>query len=246
MNTQTYSGTGGGSFGGPIGSGSTLTFSSDGTTLTGTLTIGGNHAFNDEFVIYIDAKSGGLTSTSSLTDTGSGDFLRQATSGYNGSKRATLDMPTNFGADYAIALSPAQAKFGSFYTLNNDGSLTYGSNGGDGNTNLTPTNTNNGNNTNTYTFTVALSLLGNASSFNFATTYLNGHSDIYRSNEAIGNTIIDETDPNNTGSLAQDRGMLTGFSTFSTVPEPGTWLAGFLTAGSAVVLLRRRFRLGIV
>ena len=233
---------GGSNFGDPIGQGSlTLSTSTDGSTLNGSITIGGSSGFNDELVIYIDAKAGGINSTSSLTDTGGGnDALREATSGLasNGTTRAPLTFTSGFGADYAIALSPSKAQFGSFYTINNDGTLTYGSNNSNGNANLTPTGTNGTNGNNTFTFSIPISLLGGATSFNFETTYLDG-PDAYRSDEAIGNTILDTTNPqNNTDpdggakyNLGQSSGMISGFSTYnivSAVPEPGTWLAGGL------------------
>lgn len=125
-----------------------------------------------------------------------------------------------------------------------NGSFTYGSDGTNGSTNLSPTFSNNRTNGNgTFTFSIPLSLLGNVSSFNFATTYLNGPNS-YRSNEAIGNSTTDQTASGNTGSLGRNSGLLTGFFTFSTVPEPGTWLAGGLLCGLLVYrLCVRRGRL---
>ena len=251
QNTTTYTGNGAGSFGGPIGQGS-LTLSTNGTTLNGTLQIGGNIAFNDEFVIYIDAQAGGFTSTSTLTDTGTpagSDTLRGAVSGLsNGANgnavvRAPLNFASGFAADYAIALSPAKAQFGSFYTLTSATNFTYGSNGNNGTANLTPTNSNNGTNGNgLFTFSIPLSLLGSPSSFTFQDTYLNGN-DAYRSNETIGNSIVDNTNPTNTGSIAMDTATLTGVNTF-VVPEPGTWatlsLAGGLLLGGAYLKRLRR------
>ena len=249
QNTTTFNGNGSGGFGGPIGQGS-LVFSSDGTTITGTITIGGNLAFNDDLVIYIDAKAGGYGDTNSFTDRGtinsSGngtDELREATSGLSssGPTRAGLTFGSGFGADYALALSPFRASFGSFYTLGSTSSFTYGSDGTNGNANLTPTGTNNGNGTYTYTFSFSEALIGNATSFNFLTTYLNG-GDAYRSNETFGNSITDTGNPTgdpaaSNGSamynLGSSSGLLDGIQSFSTVPEPGTWLAGGLLVVAA-------------
>ncbi len=238
----------GSNFGDPIAQGSlTLSTSTDGTMLNGSITIGGSSGFNDELVIYIDAKAGGINNTSSLTDTGgsgTGDALREATSGLgssnNGSPRAPLTFTSGFGADYAIALSPSKAQFGSFYTINGDGTLTYGSDNTNGNANLSPTGSNGTGGNPTFTFSIPLSLLGGATSFNFETTYLDGPG-AYRSPEAIGNTILDESNPqNNTDpdggaayNIGQSSAMISGFSTFTIVPEPSTWLAGGLLVVAA-------------
>ena len=239
--STTYAGNGAGSFGGPIGQGS-LNFTSNGTTITGTLTIGGNFALNDDLVVYIDAQSGGYTDTSSFTDTGNGnDRLRKAVSGYNGTTRAQVNFGSGFGADYALAISPGAASFASFYTLNSSSGFLYGSDNTNGSLNVTPNNTNNGNGTHVYTFTFSNALIGNATSFNFLSTYLNGN-DAYRSNEAIGNSITDIATGNSNGtvaagspgagsaggSLGSDTAFLDGIQTFTVVPEPGTWLAGGL------------------
>ncbi|MBA3961155.1 MAG: hypothetical protein H0X40_04535 [Chthoniobacterales bacterium] len=58
-----------------------------------------------------------------------------------------MNSATGFAADYAIALSPAAAQFGSLYNLNSTSNFTHGSDGTNGNTHLTPTGTNNGNGT---------------------------------------------------------------------------------------------------
>ncbi len=78
----TYAGNGAGGFGNPVGSGS-LTLTSDGTTLFGSITPGGASGFNDTLVIYIDDKAGGFNDISTFTDTGGGnDTLRKAISGF--------------------------------------------------------------------------------------------------------------------------------------------------------------------
>ena len=77
----TYAGNGNTGFGGPIGLGS-LSLTDDGTTLTGTFTKG-TGSFSDVLVLYIDSGAGGFSSTSGFADTGDG--LRKAISGYDGS-----------------------------------------------------------------------------------------------------------------------------------------------------------------
>ncbi len=244
----TYPGNGATGFGGPIGDaadGASLTFTTDGTTLFGTInTPTTATSLSDELVIYFDTTPGGFTDTSTLTDTGgatsnaNGDVLRRATSGFGFNTsgavtRSTVDFAPGFGANYAIALSPNNAFFGSFYTLNSASNFTYGSDGTNGNTNLSPTNA-----SGPYTFSIPLSLLGSPTSFTFATTYLNSHSDIFRSNEAY-NTVTDVTTPGNTGNLGTDTALL-GFNTFvvASVPEPSS--LALIGAGVASFLAFRR------
>ena len=234
----TYNGNGNTGFGGPVGTG-VLTLSTDGTTLTGTINQGSlPSGFNDELVIYIDAKAGGFTTTSTFTDTGGGsDTLRKAISGYDGTNRATLNFAAGFAADYAIALSPAKAQFGALYTLDNPAAFTYGSDGTNGGANFAPTGTNTAA---TYTFSIPLSLLGSPTSFTFATTYLSGPT-ADRSNEAFGNTLTDTTNPANTGNPDRDTSLIVGVSTF-TVPEPSTWAMIVAAGGGTLVACRRRLR----
>lgn len=228
-------------FDGAVGNG-LLSLTSDGTTLTGTITNGNTRdGFNDTLVIYIDSVTGGFGDTSSFTDSGdpaASDNLRASISGYNGTSRAPLSFASGFAADYAIALGPNSANFGALFTLST-GAFTY-----NGNANLTPTNT--GTNA-TYTFSLPFSLFGSPNSFKFATTYLSGGTAVvngnqtsaYRSNEAYGNTITDLTAPGNTGNVGNDTGSV-GFSTF-VVPEPSTW--AMMVGGVALMVgaLRRRW-----
>lgn len=231
-NAVTYNGNGNSSFGGPVGNG-TLTFTDNGTTLTGTLTTSGSAA--DELIIYIDSAAGGFTDTSTLADTGGGsDTLRKGISGYDGTKRSTVDFTGGFAANFALAISPIGASFGGLFELSGGGATTSNF-AFIQNANLTPTNANG-----PYTFSINLANLGIApgQSFEFATTYLNSHSDIFRSNEALGNTITDVTNPGNTGSLGQDTGSI-GFTTYTTsVPEPATW--ALMAGGASMLLIRRR------
>lgn len=224
--TSTYNGNGKSDFDGAVGNGM-LELSSDGTTLTGTITNGNpTSGFNDTLVIYIDSVAGGFTTTSGFTDSGSpaaSDNLRASISGYNGTTRAPLNFATGFAADFAIALGPTSANFGALFTLSN-GTFTYGTDGTNGGINFAPTGTG-ANTSTTLTFSLPLSLIGSPTSFKFATTYLNGGTatgaSVYRSGETYRNTITDITNPTNSGSIGQDTATL-GFVTFP-VPEPGTW-----------------------
>src|SRR6266436_8870831 len=100
VQAATYSGNGNSGFGGPIGLGS-LTFTDDGTTVSGTVNKGPN-GFNDVLVLYVDSLSGGFTDTSGFAD--GADGLRRSISGFDGGgNRSLLTMPPGFLPDYAIA-----------------------------------------------------------------------------------------------------------------------------------------------
>ena len=248
--SASYKGNQNNGFDGAVGDGM-LTFSSDGTTLTGTITNGSTTSgFNDTLVIYIDDTAGGFTSTSTFTDTGGGtDNLRASISGYssNTSTRAPLNFASGFGADYAIAIGPNSASFGAFFTLNSATTFTYGSNGSNGSIGLTPVGTGT---SASYTFSLPLSSIGSPTSFKFATTYLDGGTFVntttgamdsaYRSNETYGNTIADVTNPGNTSNIGQDTATL-GFLTFP-IPEPGTWAMISVGLGTLIGFQRRTRR----
>lgn len=90
-------------FGDVIGAGSSLHVDAD---VNGRLGFGfqlGAGTWNDDIVIYIDSKAGGIADTAAFTDTGDG--LRKAISGTDGSNRATLTFAPGFAADYALALN---------------------------------------------------------------------------------------------------------------------------------------------
>lgn len=80
----TYSGNGNSGFGDVFGQTGSLEINDDNTTISFELNRGAG-TFNDTMVIYIDSKSGGFSSTSNFTDTG--DQLRQAVSGFDGTNR---------------------------------------------------------------------------------------------------------------------------------------------------------------
>jgi hypothetical protein len=249
--TTTYDGNGGTSFGGPVGDGM-LTLTNDGTTLTGTFTAGNNsNTFTayDELVIYISTGGGAATgsnSTASFMDDGgraNGDELREAVSGYDatstgGTVQSVVNFAPGFYANYAIALSPVGVQYSGVYGLpgsSNPGatatSFSYFNTA-----NLTPTAS-----AGPYTFSIALSVIGSPTSFEFATTYLDSHDTdtINRSNEAF-NSVVDVSDPANTGSPGEDT-VSVGENLY-VVPEPGTW--ALLGAGAllGVGFQRRRSR----
>ena len=254
----TYAGNGNTGFGGPAGNGM-LTFSDNGTTLTGTITPGANNGagvagqFYDEAVIYFDTQAGGFNNTSTLiaapyvdsTGTSNPDILQQAAAGVEstgqGTQRSTVNFATGFGADYVLALSPTNTGNGVLYSLNTNGTLNYIS---------TETFLQTSTNAGPKTFSLSLASIGSPTSFQFATTYLNAHqttvngiptNNVYRSNEGFGNTVTDVTTPPG-ASPGQDT-FAVGTNTYNTslVPEPSTWammLGGFAT----LALLQHRRR----
>ncbi len=117
----TYNGNGNSGFGGPIG-GSTLSFTNNGTTVTGTLTKGGGD-FNDTFVIYISNGSSGRSSIGTAVNDRQ-DANRSAISYIEASKSKTLTFPSGFEATHAIAINTT---FGGLWSIPNSGSI--GNNG---------------------------------------------------------------------------------------------------------------------
>src|SRR3989449_2884552 len=121
----TYSGNGNSGFGGPIGLGS-LTLTDNGTTVSGTVNKGPN-GFNDVLVIYLDSVAGGFTDTSGFADSGPGDGLRKAISGFDGGgNRSLMTFAGGFSPDYAIALGPYSDNFGGLWQLFNGGDCSPG------------------------------------------------------------------------------------------------------------------------
>ncbi|MFS8083271.1 MAG: T9SS type A sorting domain-containing protein [Ginsengibacter sp.] len=168
---QIFNGNGKTGYGGVIGTGN-LSINDNGTTITFILTKGAS-PLNDAMVIFVDTKSGGFATTSGFTD--EADGLRKAISGLQTPNRATLNFPSGFLPDYAIALDQS---FAGIWELVNGGSHNYINSA-----NLTPS----GNpNAATYTFTVAKTDIGITKDvvFSFLATY--GSETGYRSNEFIG------------------------------------------------------------
>lgn len=168
---QIFNGNGKTGYGGVIGTGN-LSINDNGTTLTFILTKG-TSPLNDAMVVFLDTKTGGFATTSGFTD--EADGLRKAISGLQTPDRATLNFPSGFLPDYAIALDQG---FGGIWELVNGGSHNYINSA-----NLTPS----GNpNSATYTFTVVKTDIGITGDivFKFLATY--GSETGYRSNEFIG------------------------------------------------------------
>ncbi|MEO9210298.1 MAG: hypothetical protein ABI208_04320, partial [Ginsengibacter sp.] len=173
-----YPGNGRSSFGGALGNGSLKV-----TELSGTLSFEftkGTGNVGNAIVIYIDSKTGGINSTSGLTDVG--DNNRKGISGYDGTSRATLNFPSGFVPDYAISLVPGNgSNFGGLWSLTgiNPSNLDYVTS-----VNLSPSNDQTAA---VYTFdctTAQLGLPAGSHTFTFLATLVSTTG--YRSDEFIG------------------------------------------------------------
>lgn len=198
-----YASNGNSGFGGVL---SSLEITDDGTTITATLTRGAGD-LNDAFVLYIDSTVGGSNDTSAFTD--SGDTLRSAISGFNGTNRATVTTPVGFGIDYALALDSG---FGGLWQTVDSGSHTF----------VDAAAAAGGTTAATYTMTFDFAEIGLASGqpFNFVGTYLNAN-DAFRSDEAFGGGIA-------AGNPGQNAVTFSSNLTYTPVPEPSSALLGSL------------------
>ena len=190
-----YSGNGNSGFGGVLGGGS-FDIEDDGTTVTLTFNRGGGN-FNDALVIYIDSESGGSPNTSNFTDTG--DNLRQAISGFDGTNRSTVNFPTGFEADFAIAANVNSDNFAGLWDVVDSGSHTF----------VASVNITNDSNTSAASYQMdfdfsEIGISSDVKSFSFVATYLN-YTNAFRSDEAVGDGLGSFTQGNNTASFTDAR-----------------------------------------
>jgi hypothetical protein len=222
----TWSGNGNTGFGGPVGNGS-LTFTDNGTTVSGTFTPGNNGFGNNVLVLYIDSIAGGFSDTSGFADANDGN--RKAISGFDGgSNRSLLTFESGFSPDYAIALAPGGSEnFGGLWQLANGGnnSLPFVSS-----VNMNPT----GAGAPSYTFSFSLSSIGVSpgGSFELFGTYISDTG--YRSTEAIAG--------NDSGTQGWNPFTQTSFVTYTTtaVPEPAAAALGALGGLLGLLVFKRR------
>ena len=99
-----YTGNGDTSVNGGVGLGS-LTLSDSGSTIRGTVNIGGTspYGFSSTVVLYIDSRAGGFADTTGFSDN-STLYTRAVSGYYDATHRATAVFAPNFAADYAIVL----------------------------------------------------------------------------------------------------------------------------------------------
>lgn len=125
--TMTMHGNGGSSFGGAIGTG-TLSVTHDATHVYFQVNRG-TGTWNDFLVLYLDTKTGGIASTSVLTDIA--DFNRQAISGRVEEPSSDITFPTGFSPDYAVSIGttrtepPAYTGFGGVWNLSNGSNMSF-------------------------------------------------------------------------------------------------------------------------
>lgn len=207
----TYTSNGNSGFGGVL---SSLDIDDDGTNITFTLNTGAN--LNDKFVLYIDSVAGGENNTGGYTDTG--DDLRRAISGFDGANRSTVNFPTGFGTDFAIALDGGFAGVWETVDAGSHGFITT-ANGAPGGASASP-----------YVLSLTLADLGLAAgdSFTFVGTYTSATA--FRSDEAFGGGI-------GAGNPGQTPVTFSSSESYTTIPEPSATLLGGL---GLLALLRRR------
>ncbi|MCK7590241.1 T9SS type A sorting domain-containing protein [Subsaxibacter sp. CAU 1640] len=170
-------------FGGPIGNSTLEVYASSGITVNFVYNRGTSD-FNDYMVIYIDSETGGITTTSGLTDTG--DDGRKAISGYDGTNRSTINFPPGFQPDYAISMNNG---FAGLFEIAEGGSHNFIQSA-----NLAPTGSPSAT---IYTFNINFSNINTVpglESFKFLATYLNG-GNAFRSNESIGRNNAGASNP---------------------------------------------------
>lgn len=174
--TMTLHGNGGGGFGNVVGD-AILTITHDDTHLYFEIQKGAGN-WNDVLTLYLDSKSGGFTTTSTLTD--EADEHRKAASGY----LSDITFPTGFSADYAVTLD---TDFSGLWVLStgtfaNPTSLSS----------AVPANT-----TEIHTFRIAKSAMDftTENTFSVIGTYGNANTG-FRSNESFSIGLV-STDPGN-------------------------------------------------
>ncbi|WP_035615519.1 hypothetical protein [Haloferula sp. BvORR071] len=223
-----YLGNGQTGFGGPVGGGS-LQITDDGTNLTFTFNRGSGGNFNDTLVFYFDTDPGGTTAYPSSGEVGSPFVGRRAIVNEFGSG---ITFGGGFASDFAFSLKASGSESNHLFTT------PAGANANTLGFITTAAVTNFGNAAaSSYSWSIALSSLGlnPGDSFNFTTAYLNpnsgsGSDASFRSNEAF---VFDygATNPGFNGAT------VTGFQTYTTVPEPAMAILGSL---GLILLLRRR------
>ena len=217
-----FSGNGNTGFGGAIGTGS-LTLVDNGTTISGTITRGSGD-FNDALVIYIDSVGGGFSSTSTFDDTGDG--LRKAISGFDGSNRSALTFDSGFSPDYVLAIGPNNASFGGLWSL-----AGTGSHGFIASLSLSPTGTGTAA---SYSFSFLVSDIGltpnSGATFGLLGTYISDSG--FRSTEAVAGNV--------SGTQGWNAFTQTATASYTIVPEPTTFgLVGIGVLGAWFIRRRK-------
>ena len=218
-----YNGNGAGGFGGPVGSGAlTVTDSGSGSinfSFVPGVSFGGN-----DLVLYLDTVTGGVGSTSTLTDNADGG--RTAVSGLGSNGRTLATFAPGFGADFAVSFEPG---FAGLFDLSNAANFPFVASGG-----LTGS----GTGPFTFSFTRAQLGLGATNGFSFEGSLISTSG--YRSDETIGTSV---TVPGSLGDTPNagftGTQVFATANTFPAVPEP-TALAAVAVAAVGIAGRRRR------
>jgi hypothetical protein len=245
-----YTGNGASGFGGPVGKGTVTITDNAAGSLTILYTPPASHASGvdgNSLVLYFSTGAPGLADTSSLVDDGDNggtgptiDTGHEAISGYNDGSaaqgnpqnpptRSLIAFPSGFQATYAMSIEGAFMGLFQLPPAGGNGLLTYVDGGAQSG----------------YPLSVTLPLsdfgLTQGQSFNFVGSLIDGTA-AYRSNEAIGDALLNGT----TTSLAKASNpgfnnliTFTDFDTYNStaVPEP---TALGLMALTAMLSIRRR------
>jgi hypothetical protein len=222
----TFPGNGGTGFGGPVGNGS-LTVTDNGLgTFDFSFSAGTNFSGN-ALILYVDSKSGGVSDTSTLTDTS--DPGRTAISGFNSGNpsRTVATFAPGFNADYAITLEPGV--FSGLFDLSNPANYPFVASGGLSGSGSGPY---------TFSYTRTNFGMGPTDLVSFEGTLIS--TSAYRSNETIGTSV---TVPGSGGD-APNAGFngTTTFSSAALVPEPSSAALLLMGAGGLLRRFRRRTR----
>lgn len=216
-----FTGNGNGGFGGVFSGSNALELTQNDSVINATLARGAG-GFNDAMVFYLDTASGGFANTGTFDDTGDG--LRRAISGFDGTNRSTVNFATGFDADFAIAMDQ---NFAGLWSLSGTGSHTFVAD-----LNLSPAGTTT---SLTYDFDFNLASIGLApgDSFDFVGTYLNA-GNAFRSDEAFGDGIA-AGNPGNTAIT-----FTSANTVVTAVPEPSSFALVAICGGAAYVMRRRK------
>ena len=227
-------------FGSPLGK-STLSITDNATSglISFNLSTGNGGGFNN-IAFYFSTGSGGLSNTSTLTDTGD-DGRRSITGQGVTSGQSPVSFAAGFSAKYAVALD-ANGNANLFQIVPGQSYLSYVSG-------ANYTNTSAGNYGFSFNATALGLTAGSGSSFDFVATLSNPSSgnfsdgspmnDVYRSNETIGASNLDNNAVGNPG--VGGTGLIySGFDTYTlSVPEPSTYLGGLALVVCGLVVYRR-------
>jgi hypothetical protein len=246
-----YSGNGAAGFGGPVGKGNVTITDNDAGSVTFVFNPFSGHPSGvdgNSLVLYLSTGATGLPDTSALVDDGDAggtaatvDSGREAISGYNDGSasqsnpqtpfsRSLIAFPSGFQATYAISMEGGFVGLFQLPPAGGNGLLTYVD----------------GANQTQYplSLTIPLSEIGltQGQSFSFVGSLIDGTA-AYRSNEAIGDALLNGTSTSLASSSNPGFNNLitfTDFDTYNSTPVPEPVSLGLMALPALLCLRRRR------